>query len=438
MDSEDKKCIAYDIFSIIFNNLSLKQISIFFSYFTLKQIFSLKLISKSFNEAINKIFSDDTKKFSKHMGTFDWMLNIFWSDEDIDYIPFVFNNKLLCHNYDKEGYHGTYEYITNSRIIKKCLTTRDISNIDPNDLNNPIKKIANDYFMLSIEGNELIERKLIVPNNFLFDKILFDGAYYILVKHNKQVGIYKKFNDQLVLCITLDTKYVYIDEEKNYLIYLTQDNKIILENLSNFDETILNEEFISNERKYRYVKENRYLISKTTNGMIIFRMMYFDGKCKIYEVRTREFDYNWKKYDCRKTCFIIATFNIRIPQGESATYISSEHGQEYDHQYKIIDKDDEMNKKITIIYDLSDYYISYSINLGIIYLAGTHNYIIYSIKFDKIIDLYERDHDETGTDGDDVVEISDFNQHTYGFTYDHNYRHDHDGHFKCRKINSQQ
>lgn len=185
----------------------------------------------------------------------------------------------------------------------------------------------------------------------------FNGTIYVAINNNICINVYERHGTKLLWLCTLDAYRICIDEEKHILFYVTRsEDKIIRRDLKNTNELILSEEYVSGPGTCGYGCPT-YIISKNIAGFIILRLSYFNHVWKIAEIIVSENNCSWDTYS-----------------------------------------------------------MSYSINLGIILLESENKCIIYSIKFNTIIDFCD-----TCTELGAYVQIIDFNEYVYSQTYGDGY-----------------
>lgn len=267
-----------------------------FNFLTLHEIFLCKFISKYFNETIKKIFPSFLELNDK-IKTFDLLMKI---ELKSVISPCVVGSRLVSHYLNET--HGMYDYVSEEPINNK---------ID----------IFNSGGELFIENDMIFHHELIFSDDYSVN-ILFHGTIYVLNRNDAYIDIFQKNRYNVFFCCQVMAKQIIIDEDKKTMICITTNNKLFEYDTINCCEIDLNEEFIFNTNRRNKYHHNYYIVSKTTDGMTVLRLCYFDKVWKIYVVKTRE---------------------LSINSGMTLTY---------------------------------------SVNLGIICVA---NKFIYSIKFDKIL-----------------------------------------------------
>lgn len=365
-----------DIFSVIFCDV------------TLREILTYKLVSKLFNEMISRLFPDNQKNTIKKLFKLFDIIGYIYADTR----PFIFDQRLLCHDYYKFKHCGIFDYTANGFHCypDECSESTTAVYLLTQSINEYTAKRQTDrsaYISLyHIENNVFVKNDLIVLNDFEFGtdyKILFVGVYYILIRSNSdRIDVYVKNQTELWCCCHISSQCVCVNEAKDELIYVESDQ--IMKYYINDDVLlILDEQLISFKYSMMDTAEINYIITKTSDNFIVFRLTYFDTVWKIFEVKTAEFNYNWAPHN--------DIININTYDS-----VDGSHSMAFVEHY------------------LNDYFISYSINLGIICLTDNHRRIIYSIKLDKVIDVRK----VSRYFGENFIELVDFNEYIYSYLCD--------------------
>lgn len=317
--------------------------TIIFSHLTIKEIFSKCLIlSKDFKAMVEKMFPINTQ-----IKQFYELFDIYHAECHHGIRPFIIDTRLLFHKYDHDENIGTFDYISGVKIRDRRLF------------------MLNNLFTLwRIKKNKMYYHHSSIPDLFYESSILFEGTKYILVRCDEYIKVYKKRGNNIVFRFAKIASYMCIDESNDIVIYLRNHRlyKCYANDLSknNID---LNETYITYQSSRPYI--GNYIISEMTNGLIKFRLYYFNKTWKIYEKETNQ-------------------FNIE----------------------DMIDR----------------FIISYSINLKMIYLRGNGYEIIYSIESDKIIDSVKSNKNIIFNECGDMIFFIDYNEYVYTYRKDANNR----------------
>jgi hypothetical protein len=237
--------LVTDVYRVIYENL------------TLKQVFQLKTISKSFDTLITELYNDDKiallKQFIKLLQTCSTETK-----------PFIYNDHLL---------YGA------DMIFFNFLTGNIIMNLH--------SMCFNKTHLIDIQNDHIIEHKLSCNfDNAIF--LLFTGTKYFIIGTDKHLNVYERINNDLTLKISLNKQFTYyrcIDEEKNYIILATQSELIHI----NMLDLSIN---ITKEKIYFFnpMFTHKYIVTQE-NDYMLMRLSYFDKYWKIFEHKTKQLNH---------------------------------------------------------------------------------------------------------------------------------------------------